>query len=234
MGRYKMNKLKYSLIVIFFLFSKIAFAQLDYCELSERTVNLHIFGHSLALEENQTGFKRGISKYLNSFAMGDKINLFVHDNTTNKKISVCKPGCPEEGFLTDLLDSSCSSQIAKRDLVKFNSDLTNEIRKAFANVGSKYDVMEDLNVLNEYYPTNSPQEVYIFHSLIPFEVNLNDEASFDAFFVKAVQKLNAKTMNFGDAKFVNPSRDENVIKLWNDLELNGKGLILNVNKELIN
>ena len=67
-----------------------------------------------------------------------------------------------------------------------------------------------------------------------FEVNLNDEASFDAFFVKTVHKLNVKTMNFGDAKFVNPSMDENIAKLWNDLELNGKGLILNVNKELIN
>ena len=229
-----MNKFKYLLILIFFLFCKIAFAQIDYCTLSERTVNLHIFAHSLGLEENQTEFKRGISKYLNSFEMGDRINLFIHDNTTNKKLTVCKPGCPEEGFFTELLDSSCSAQIAKRDLVKFNSSLTNEIKKAFANVGIKYDILEDLNVLNKYYPANSSQEVYIFHSLIPFEVSLNKEASFDAFFVKTVQKLSVKTMNFGDAKFVNPSRDENIIKLWSDLELNGKGLIMNVNKELIN
>jgi hypothetical protein len=216
-----MNKYLKISIGSFLIFTSNANAQLDYCELSERKVEINYFSHSYKEKSQLSPVLNSTSEILNSLEMGDQIVINQHINGTQKTLKVCKPGCPENGFLNDLLDSTCSTQVAKKDLISFNQLIKKQLKKVVDSVNTNFDIYEDFNSFNIIAKNSRDTETIVFHSFVPYEVNIADPSSFDKFFVNSVNDKDLSSVSIPELNYIAKEEDSKVIKLWNDLSLNG-------------
>ena len=216
----------YTAVVLFGLtvfFPKIAFAQFDYCLLSEKRYDIHIFGASYNLDEDRSKLAAGLDQLYKGFEIGDDIRWIVHSINGTKTFQKCVPGCPDKGMLENLLDSSCSEQIAKRDKVQFNNTYAKSFKTAISQAGQPYDVILDIKSISEFYQGRDIEEVeaYAFHTTIPYGSTSQDANSFDAPFVRAIQGNELSTLEIPNIQFVNANRSEHVEAFWKDLKLGG-------------
>ena len=65
------------------------------------------------------------------------------------------------------------------------------------------------------------QNTYIFHSLLPYDVDPNDKSSYDKNFVQITQNFDLSEISLPEVTFINPNRSKNTLKFWDDLKLDG-------------
>lgn len=218
------NKQMASLVLVISVFwNWPAFAQVDYCLFSEKKFDIHIFGESYNTESERGALLRGVEKIKNDFQIGDEVRWISHANGSERSQKKCLPGCPNKGLVGDFIDSTCSKQVAKKDNVAFRNTYIRVIKSAFGQVGNEYSVIADMRALQDYYQERdlSNTEVFVFHSTVPFGVELNDQSSFDAAFVKTIQTQNITDINLSGLMFVNANQSESVRNYWHDLALGG-------------
>jgi len=208
----------------------LAHAQFDYCTLSDKRFDLHIFGASYNSADGRRKLAKGLDTLYKTFSIGDDIRWIVHSSSGMKTYQKCVPGCPEKSMLKKLVDSTCSDQIAKRDKVQFNNTYAKSFNAALAKSGENYDVIADLKTISEYYEGRDEDgtEAYVFHTTIPHGASTDDPNSFNAPFVKAVQNTILSTVTLPNVYFVNANRSEEVTKFWSDLTLNGDSTGINI------
>ena len=60
-------------------------------------------------------------------------------------------GCPETGLLEGLFSSSCSEQIAKKDMITFKNKYVASMKKAAKSAGEEFDIFDHLTDLQDYF-----------------------------------------------------------------------------------
>jgi len=233
----------YKDITIVFVLSMLSFGTLaseKYCLKEETTkpIVVNIFGQSYQNNGDKRAFLNGLNKISKSFNAGDKIRIVTHTNENAKiQIDQCVPGCPKKNFLDKLIDTDCSAQVAKKDMVIFKNKYSRIIQTELAKGGDEYSVIDHLSSLDNYYRGRnlSNQTTYIFHSLLPYDVDPNDKKSFDKNFVKITQNYDLSEISLPDVTFINPNRSKSTLQFWNDLKLNENetGLQINFQTEVI-
>ncbi len=219
----------YKGITILFILSIMSFGTLaseKYCLKEETTkpIVVNIFGQSYQNNDDKRAFINGLNKISQSFNAGDKIRIVTHTNENARiQIDQCVPGCPKKNFLDKLVDTDCSAQVAKKDMVIFKNKYSKIIQTELAKGGDEYSVIDHLSSLDNYYRGRnlSNQTTYIFHSLLPYDVDPNDKKSFDKNFVKITQNYDLSEISLPDVTFINPNRSKSTLQFWNDLKLNG-------------
>ena len=169
-------------------------------------------------------FLNGLNKISQNFKAGDKIRIVTHKNENAKiQIDQCVPGCPKKDFLDRLIDTNCSNQVAKKDMVIFRSKYNKIIKSELSKGGEEYNVIDHLSSLDNYYRGRnlSNQTTFVFHSLLPFDTDPKDKNSFDKSFVQITQGSNLSSISLPDVTFVNTNRSKNTLLFWEDLKLEG-------------
>lgn len=211
-----------------------------YClkEATSTPVVINIFGESYQNKDDKRALLNGLNKISKSFNAGNKIRIVTHKKNNAKiQIDQCVPGCPKKGFIDKLVDTDCSDQVAKKDMVIFKNKYSRIIQSELAKGGDEYSVIDHLSSLDNYYRGRnlSNQTTYIFHSLLPYDVDPNDKKSFDKNFVKITQNYDLSEISLPDVTFINPNRSKSTLQFWNDLKLNENetGLQINFQTEVI-
>ena len=216
------------------------FASEKYClkEETSKPVVINIFGESYQNKDDKRALLNGLNKISKSFKAGNKIRIVTHKNEKARiQIDQCVPGCPKKGFLDKLIDTDCSDQVAKKDMVIFKNKYSKIIQSQLTKGGDEYSVIDHLSSLDNYYRGRnlSNQTTYIFHSLLPYGVDPNDKKSFDKNFVKITQNYDLSEISLPDVTFINPNRSKSTLQFWNDLKLNGDetGLQIDFQTEVV-
>ena len=215
-----------SILFIFKLFSIEALASEKYClkEETSKPIVINIFGESYQNKDDKRAFLNGLNKISKNFKAGNKIRIVTHKNENAKiQIDQCVPGCPKKDFLDKLIDTECSDQVAKKDMVIFKNRYSKIIKSELAKGDSEYSVIDHLSSLDNYYRGRnlSNQKTYIFHSLLPYNVDPNDKNSFNKNFVQITQNFDLSEISLPDVTFINPNRSKNTLQFWDDLKLDG-------------
>lgn len=214
----------------------IAVAQPNYCEVNENasSIEIHIFGETYQNADDQQSFASGMTKLFSAFEFGDKIKIVLHKERSQRTtLEQCFPGCPEKGMLEGLFSTSCSEQVAKRDTLEFKNKYIGSIKSAAKMAGEEFNILDHFRNLEDYFSqrTIDDKEVFVFHSMVPFGVDPDDEASLDQAFVKLAQSYDLSEIKTPSLQFVNTNTSKRLNQFWNDLELNGHGSGLNLNIE---
>ena len=211
-----------------------------YCLKEENAspIVINIFGESYQNKDDKRALLNGLNKISKSFNAGNKIRIVTHKKNNAKiQIDQCVPGCPKKGFIDKLVDTDCSDQVAKKDMVIFKNKYSRIIQSELGKGGDEYSVIDHLSSLDNYYRGRnlSNQTTYIFHSLLPYDVDPNNKKSFDKNFVKITQNYDLSEISLPDVTFINPNRSKSTLQFWNDLKLNENetGLQINFQTEVI-
>lgn len=210
-----------------------AFAQPEYCSLNEvgKKIELHMFGESYQSEDDQQHFVSGMTRLYSTFEMGDSVRVIVHKGRSSRvTMDECMPGCPETGLLEGLFSNSCSEQISKKDIISFKNKYVSSIKRAANSAGEEFDVIEHLTNLQDYFSQRDVEsfETYVFHSLVPFGVEADDEEALDTAFVEITQTHQLSELELPRIQFVNSNPGKRIQKFWKDLGLKGHNSGLNV------
>ena len=212
-------------ITTFLLWPNVAIAQLDYCKLSERVFEVHLFGESYSSKEEQTGMIKGLDIVTKNLEMGDEIKIHIHRGGELKTIKMCLPGCPDEGLVGNLLQSKCSAQVAKKDALAFKKKYASSVKSALGMAGNSFDIFDHFSELETYYSQRNPldgnRSVYVFHTSVPYGVNPDDKTTIDKFFVETIQSGKHSAISLPEINFINSNRSKALSDLWNDLGLDG-------------
>jgi hypothetical protein len=205
--------------------STTATAQVDYCELSDVRMDIHVFAHSLQTPEAQSSFGKGLQGLIKNLQIGDEIRFNIYEGSEVKAAKYCVPGCPNKGTIGNLFNSECSAQVAKKDKVQFNRSIK-KIFKIAKDVGSsdvEYDVFSDLRKLETYSQGRDEKNYaqYAFHTTLPYRSSELDSIPFNSAFVRAVQFGEINDIRLPDVKFINVNQSKDNIRFWQDLGLNG-------------
>ena len=214
-----------------------AWAQIDYCKLSDEKHEIHLFGETYSAKPDRSQMLRGLDKISKEFAMGDEVKIIVHGNGANKILKVCVPGCPDKGLLGNLIDAECSAQVAKKDMVGFKKKYISSVKTALSSAGNEYDLFGHFRALEAYYQGRSTGEtnVYVFNTTVPFGYDASNSASLDKIFVETVQANNQAGITLPKLSFVNPNQSKDLMNFWSDLELDGNsdGFKLDITKVVL-
>ena len=217
--------------------SSSAWAQIDYCKLSDEKHEIHLFGETYSAKPDRSQMLRGLDKISKEFAMGDEVKIIVHGNGANKILKVCVPGCPDKGLLGNLIDSECSAQVAKKDMVGFKKKYISSVKTALSSAGNEYDLFGHFRALEAYYQgrSNGETNVYVFNTTVPFGYDASNNASLDKIFVETVQANNQAGITLPKLSFVNPNQSKDLMNFWSDLELDGNsgGFKLDITKVVL-
>lgn len=212
-------------VTTFLLWPNLALAQLDYCTLSERVFEVHLFGESYSSKEEQAGMIKGLDIVTKNLEMGDELKIHIHRGGELKTIKMCLPGCPDEGLVGNLLQSECSTQVAKKDTVAFKKKYASSVKSALGMAGNSFDIFDHFGELETYYrqrsPSDSNRNIFVFHTTVPYGVNPEDKSTIDKFFVETIQSGKHSVISLPEIAFINSNRSKTLSDLWNDLNLNG-------------
>lgn len=212
-----------------------ALAKTDYCKYSTNSFDIHVFQNSYFIESEKGKLKEGFNKLYERLSIGDKLNLIVHEGNEQKKWSQCVPGCPKTTFIKGLT-SKCSVEVAKKQKRKFAKVLSGFVTASISAIPSKFDVIDDLKTLEEFYQGKEviKDTVFVFHTTIPHNVDLNKRETFDTVFANTIQKHDLSRISVSDISFVNSNKSTNVLDFWSDLKLKGHKDGLNVEFKHVN
>ena len=116
-----------------------------YClkEATSTPVVINIFGESYQNKDDKRALLNGLNKISKSFNAGNKIRIVTHKkNNAQIQIDQCVPGCPKKGFIDKLVDTDCSDQVAKKDMVIFKNKYSRIIQSELGKGGDEYSVIE--------------------------------------------------------------------------------------------
>ena len=215
-------------------------AQPDYCSLNEnpKKIELHLFGESYQSENDQQYFLTGMTRLYSIFEMGDFVKVVIHKGRSSRiAMDECMPGCPETSLLEGLFSSSCSEQVAKKDMISFKNKYVASMKKAAASAGDEFFIFDHLTNLQDYFSQRNANEAetYVFHSLVPFGVDADDEEGLDSAFVQLVQNYEISELELPPIQFINSNPSKPLREFWKDLELKGhqSGFSAKINRTVI-
>lgn len=215
-------------------------AQPNYCSLTEnpKNVELHLFGESYQTQDDQQYFLTGMTKLYSTFEMGDAIKVIVHNGRSSRiTMDACVPGCPETGLLEGLFSNSCSEQVAKKDTLLFKNKYVSSMKTAAKYTGQEFQIFDHLTNLQDYFSQRNSDnfETYVFHSLVPFGVDADDDSGLDKAFVQIIQNHEISDLEFPKIQFVNSNPSKSVREFWRDLQLKGheNGLQVTLDRTVI-
>ena len=117
--------LRAAVFALLLLAGRAALAAEDYCEYGHGTAVLLVDRTTAFDQTDKTLFLQELDGVIAQLGPGDRLALFTMTGAyteSRKLFDRCKPGCPEEGFLTDLL-SSCRAVVARAENVAFTREL---------------------------------------------------------------------------------------------------------------
>jgi hypothetical protein len=117
--------LRAALLGVLLLAGRTARAAEDYCAYGHGTAVLLVDRTTAFDQTDKTLFLQELDGVLAQLGAGDRLALFTMTGAytdSRKLFDRCKPGCPEEGFLTGLL-SSCRAVVARSENVAFTREL---------------------------------------------------------------------------------------------------------------
>ena len=217
--------LKYGMTSLFvFANANSALAKTDYCEFSQRTVEVHLFGETYSLAEDKRGLTAGFNAIFSGLNPGDRFRVILHKGSQSQSFEQCKPECPSKSFLKGLTDTTCSAVVAKRDYRQFKQTITKAVQKALTFAGTEFNIIDHFRSLEKYYVGRQINDVeaFVFNTTVPFDVDLQSKASLDKAFVNIVQNNQLSNVKIPPVKFVNVNQTKALRRLWADLELDGK------------
>ena len=201
--------------------STTASAKTDYCQYSDRSVEVHLFGATYGYEDDKQRFKSAVQNIYGSLKMGDRLKLIFHQNGQMDDFEFCFPGCPKTSFLEGLT-AKCSVEIAKKTRNQLKQKVGKLVTKSIKTAGEPYQIVDQLRTLEEYYSNRKPVESYVLNSTVPYGVDVDSKASLDKAFVELVQSGLLASIIIPDVKFVNINPSKSLSALWSDLKLDGK------------
>jgi len=219
-----MNKTKklYQLVfvLVWCVVTTAAMAADKYCQKSTRakTYDIHIFGNTYKDVNAQKQMARGLTDLFSSIAVGDRVKVYNH-NTTGYNLSLdqCAPGCPETSFLENLINTNCSTEVAKRDRKIFNQRFAEAAMSDLNRKNASYDIFKSIQDLNDVYKGERTDHVVaVAISMIPDGINPTDPNAFNKFFVTTVPNLNI-ALQFPPVCTIGTSPNSEVLKFWKEV-----------------
>ena len=205
--------------LMFFVVSN-GFAGDKYCQSGShsKTYDIHIFGNTYKDSNSKRQMAQGLTDLFSNIVIGDRVKVYNH-NATGYSLSMdqCVPGCPESSFMENLLSTSCSSEVAKRDRKAFNTRFAQATMGEINRDNSSYDIFKSIQDLNDVYKgsrTNNVVAVAI--SMIPDGINPTDPNAFNKFYATNVPNLKL-ALDFPPVCTVGTSPSSEVMKFWREV-----------------
>ena len=212
--------LKLLITTTFCLLSSLTWAADKYCQKSpqSKTYDIHIFGYTYKDMNAKKHMARGLSDLFSGIAVGDRVKVYNHNATGyNLTLDQCAPGCPETSFFENLISTSCSTEVAKRDRKIFNQRFAEAAMGDLNRNDASYNIFKSIQDLNDVYKgerTNNIVAVAI--SMIPDGINPTDPTAFNKFFVTNVPNLKI-TLQFPPVCTIGTSPNSEVLKFWREV-----------------
>lgn len=189
-----------------------------YCRAEAPGYDVHIFGYTFKGENAKRQMGQGLNELYKKFEPGARIKVYAHNATGHYlALNQCLPGCPQQGFLGQLFDSSCSAEVAKRDRLAFNKRFAEATLAGVNSGGDKYDIFLAIQNLSDAYKGQRHSGTVVAAiSMLPDGVNPADPASFDAFYVQQVPKLKI-ALDFPPVYTIGASPSGEVMKFWKEV-----------------
>jgi len=215
------NNLRYFLTaVVLCILSSLTLAADKYCQKSSnsKSYDIHIFGYTYKDINAKKQMARGLTDLFSGIAVGDRVKVYNHNATGyNLTLNQCAPGCPETSFFENLINTSCSTEVAKRDRKIFNQRFAEAAMGDLNRNEASYNIFKSIQDLNDVYKgerTNNTVAVAI--SMIPDGINPNDPNAFNKFFVTNVPNLNI-ALQFPPVCTIGTSPNSEVLKFWREV-----------------
>ena len=196
------------------------FAADKYCLKSATTksYDIHIFGYTFKDINAKRQMARGLTDLYAGINSGDRVKVYNH-NATGYSLSLdqCVPGCQDTTFFESLLNTSCSTEVAKRDRKIFNQRFAEATMAEINRNNATYDIFKAIQDLNDVYKgerTNNVVAVAI--SIIPDGINPADPNAFNKFYVTQVPNLNI-ALQFPPVCTIGSSPNSEVLKFWKEV-----------------
>lgn len=197
-----------------------AYAADKYClkSPSTKTYDIHIFGYTYKDINAKKQMARGVTDLFSGIAVGDRVKVYNHNATGyNLALDQCAPGCPETSFFENLINTSCSTEVAKRDRKIFNQRFAEAVMSDLNRNDGGYNIFKSIQDLNDVYKgerTNNVVAAAI--SMIPDGINPSDPTAFDKFYVTNVPNLNI-ALQFPPVCTIGTSPNSQVMKFWKEV-----------------
>jgi len=215
------NTIRYFLTaVLLCVVSSLTLGADKYCQKSSNTksYDIHIFGYTYKDMNAKKQMARGLTDLFSGIAVGDRVKVYNHNATGyNLTLNQCAPGCPETSFFENLINTSCSAEVAKRDRKIFNQRFAEAAMGDLNRNEASYNIFKSIQDLNDVYKgerTNNTVAVAI--SMIPDGINPNDPNAFNKFFVTNVPNLNI-ALQFPPVCTIGTSPNSEVLKFWREV-----------------
>jgi len=183
-----------------------------------KTYDIHIFGYTYKDMNAKKQMARGLTDLFSGIAVGDRVRVYNHNATGyNLTLDQCAPGCPETTFFENLINTNCSTEVAKRDRKIFNQRFAEAAMSDLNRNESSYNIFKSIQDLNDVYKgerTNNIVAAAI--SMIPDGINPSDPNAFNKFFVTTVPNLNI-ALQFPPVCTIGTSPNSEVLKFWREV-----------------
>lgn len=189
-----------------------------YCKSSAPAYDIHVFGYTFKHEEAKKQMAQGLGDLYKKFEVGSRVKIYAHSpGGYHTAMDQCVPGCPPQGFIEGLINSSCMSEVAKRDRLAFNKRFAEATMSGINRNNVKYDIFAAVQNLSDVYKGKSHHGTVVAAiSMLPDGVNPADSASFNAFYVQQVPKLKI-ALEFPPVTTIGATSSGEVIKFWKEV-----------------
>ena len=189
-----------------------------YCKSSAPAYDIHVFGYTFKHDEAKKQMAQGLTDLYKKFEVGSRVKIYAHSpGGYHTAMDQCVPGCPPQGFIEGLVNSSCMTEVAKRDRLAFNKRFADATMSGINRNNMKYDIFVAIQNLSDVYKGKAHHGTVVAAiSMLPDGVNPADPASFNAFYVQQVPKLKL-ALEFPPVYTIGATSSSEVIKFWKEV-----------------
>lgn len=189
-----------------------------YCRTEAPAYDIHVFGYTFKQDDAKRQMVQGLNELYRKFEPGSRIKVFAHSPAGyHTALDQCVPGCPSQGFLEGLVNSSCMPEVAKRDRLAFNKRFADATMSGLNRNNMGYDIFLAIQNLSDVYKgRNHNGTVVAAISMLPDGVNPADPASFNAFYAQQVPRLRL-SVEFPPVYTIGASQSGEVSKFWKEV-----------------
>jgi hypothetical protein len=187
-----------------------------YCLKTGTKTDVHLFGQTFESESQRKLAAQSLTKLKSSLNPGDKIRIFTHSQAGFSIWESCVPGCPEKSFSERLFDS-CSVQVAKKDRILFDQNVSIRIANDLRKGGGDYDIFNSIYSLkNVYKNTSDTSNVYAVISMIPKGIDPTSRKQLNELLVRKNETIEFPQY-FPPVQLLGASTTEELLSFWNDI-----------------
>lgn len=189
-----------------------------YCKADAAAYDIHVFGYTFKQEEAKRQMVQGLGDLYKKFEIGSRIKVYAHSPAGyHTAMDQCVPGCPPQGFLEGLINTSCMPEVAKRDRIAFNKRFAEATMSGLNRNNMDYNIFTAIQNLSDVYKGKQHNGTVVAAiSMLPDGVNAADPAAFNAFYVQQVPKLRL-ALEFPPVFTIGASSSGEVYKFWKEV-----------------